>query len=263
MKKLLRQVILGAAVAAASLVVYLVLGDWLVMPFIVNVEKVVVPQLVDQDTTQARGQLAQLGLRLAIRDSVYYEQQEAGLITEQEPAAHQQIKRGRRVFVDISRGAQLYPVPDLRQASLRQARFLLEGSHLTLGEVAYRSSPTVPRGAVLEQGLAPGTLHPRQTRVPLHISSGDPQAPKRVPQLVGATLDSARHILHLFELQLGRVTQQRRRGQEPGTVLEQQPLVDQRLPRSSPVDVLISAWPPTHPDSSQDQLLQPILEKSP
>ncbi len=261
MRKLIRHLAFTLTVAAASLLAYLVLFDGLIMPLVVRVEKVVVPQLVGQDTTQAQGQLELLGLRLAIRDSVYREQIPAGLITEQEPSAQQQIKRGRRVFIDISQGARLYPVPQLRQASLRQARFLLEGAQLQLGEVAYISSATVPRGAVLDQGVAPGTQLPRRARVPLHISSGDPKDPKRVPQLVGAALDSARHILQLFELQLGQITQKRDRDRPPGTVLTQQPTAEERLPRSSPVDVIISAWPPSRPDSGQG--FQPIPEDRP
>jgi len=108
MKEPLRSLVFFGGLGLATLAVYLVLFDRVFMPYAVAVDKVNVPKLTGLTLEQARRQLQQRGLRLAIRDSVYHENLPAGLIAEQVPAERQQVKKGRRVSVDLSKGQRLY-----------------------------------------------------------------------------------------------------------------------------------------------------------
>ena len=183
--KLLRTIAVLASIGGGTLVLTLFGLDTLVMPYIVQVPRVRVPQLRGLSTSQARQRLVRVGLRLARRDSAYHESIPAGAIIDQTPQARTLVKKGRRVSVDISRGRRFYAVPDVRRVSEREARLQLEAARLSVGEVMFESSSSIPEGAVIEQVPRPGVELSPGREVDLKISSGSPATLKRVPALEG------------------------------------------------------------------------------
>ena len=85
MRGLLRKVMLTAATAAASLVLFLLLLDNAVMPYVVKVERVSVPDVDDQSSSEAALRLQREGLRMAVRDSVFSEASPADTSSSSRP----------------------------------------------------------------------------------------------------------------------------------------------------------------------------------
>ena len=185
MKRLARTVGIAAGVIFGTGILFLVLLDEVIMPSFVRVDSVHAPQLVGLTLEEALGRVREKGLRLAILDSVFHETAPRGEIVDQTPGIQDRIKKGRRVFVSVSRGQRLYIVPEVAGGSERDALLQINGRQLTVGQVRYRSSGTIPAGAVVSQRPAPGTPAPRAAPVHLEVSSGSPFAPKLVPGLVG------------------------------------------------------------------------------
>ena len=208
MRRILRNLAIFAAVVVGTLALFLLLLDYVVMPYIVNVERVTVPDLRQKTLAQAAARLRKKGLRLAIGDSAYHETLAEGYVVDQSPAPRAQIKKGRRVFVHVSRGLRLYAVPEVTGGSRRDALLKVVGSQLVLGRVEYVSSGSIPEGAVIRQSPAAGTRVRRQSRVNLKISSGSPFAPKRVPDLVGVAIEAVEDSLRKYEMRLGRIREQ-------------------------------------------------------
>ena len=242
MKNLLRQLFFLACVGAGTFVLAVYVVDNLLMPFLVDVPKVRVPELRGLSMAQAQKRLEKVDLRLALRDSFYQETVPAGAIIDQipQPRTGKQIKKGRRVFVDLSRGPRFYTVPDVRQVSLRDARLQLEANQLAIGRVIYVSSRDIPEGAVIDQVPRPGTRQSRDSRVDLRISSGSPSAPKRVPDLNGLPIEVVEDTLRKYEMRLGRIENQVRDGLPAGTVLSQKPGPAAQTARATAINLVVS-----------------------
>ena len=240
MNRLLRTVLTGAVVAGATALLFLAALDKLIMPRIVQVPMVTVPDLRGGTAEEARERVAGEGLRLALRDSVFSESAPVGHIVDQTPRTGEAIKRARRVFVDVSRGPRLYPVPEVTGGSEREAGLKIQGGQLGRGTVEYASSTTYPSGVVIRQRPAAGERVERGSAVHLVVSSGSPSAPKRVPDLIGLSIDAVADSLRKYEMTLGAV---RRRAVDgpAGKVLSQSPEGGARAPRRTAVEVVVSA----------------------
>ena len=240
MKKLFRQTIFLGCVAAGSLVATLLALDLGIMPLIVNVDKVRVPELSQLPMAKAKKRLDLRRLRLSVRDSLFQETIPAGYIVDQAPAAGHQIKQGRRIFVDVSRGPRLYSVPNVKQISLREARLQLQSAQLQLGAVRYESSSTIPQGAIVEQIPGDGIMLKRNGRVDLFLSSGGPNAQKRVPRVVGLPIEVVEDTLKKYEMRVGRIVEQIDNLKPAGVILEQTPAADTRATRNTRIDLVIT-----------------------
>ena len=240
MRQLLRKLAIGLGVVVGTGLLFLVLFDLVIMPFLVDVEQVYAPDLGGMSMQRAAERVRSKGLRLAIRDSIFHETVGAGHIIGQTPEPRQRIKKGRRVFVDLSRGRLLYAVPEVAGASLREAQLKIRGSQLNLGEILYRSSGSIPEGAVIDQHPPPGARGPRGSVVALRVSSGSHFTPKRVPNLIGLSIEVVEDSLRKYEMLLGAVTDRLDNTAPPGQVLSQQPDAGASAPRETPVDLVVS-----------------------
>jgi len=241
MKKFLRTLLALAAAAAIAAILYLILLDALVMPYLVDVPRVRVPRLRGQTVRQAESRLQKSGLRLAMGDSLFHELLPSGTIVDQAPAPSQMIKRGRRIIVDLSRGPHFYPVPKgIIGVSLREAELQLEASQLTLGEITYLSSATIPKGAIVMATPSIDTPLPRGTPVDLEISNGDPSRPKRIPLLLNLPIEQAEDSLRKYEMRLGNITSRIENERPVGIVLAQSPGAEERGRPLTRIDLVIS-----------------------
>ena len=240
MIKALRELGLFAFAIVATLIFSLVIVDAVLMPYIVDVKKVRVPDLRGLDEAEAQHRIERLGLRLTTSDSLHHETIPHHAVIDQTPAARQQIKKGRRVFVDISLGPRLYAVPDIVQVSLREALLQLESRQLRVGETVYQSS-SIPQGAIIQHIPSAGVRLPRHAAVDLKISNGPPDQPKSVPRLLRLPIEVVEDTLRKYEMRLGLIENRVDNSLPPGTVLEQYPEAGAQAMRLTPVDLVLSA----------------------
>lgn len=240
MTRILRNLGLAAAIVVGSGVAFLLLLDGLVLPYVVEVPMVTVPDLRGRTAAAAQKRVASKGLRLAVRDSVFSETAPVGEIVDQQPRPGERIKRARRVFVDLSRGRRLYPVPDVTGGSQREAGLQVQSHQLTVGSVDYVSSTAIPEGVVIRQRPAAGSRLALGAAVHLEVSSGSPFAPKPVPDLVGLTIDVVEDSLHKYEMRLGTVADRVAELLPPGQILSQTPEGGVLVPRGTSIDLVVS-----------------------
>lgn len=257
MKSLLQHLALLVAGALLAGIVLLITLDSVVMPRVVDVPLVTVPRLSGKPVSAARDNLARWGMTLAVRDSLHHDTVPAGAVVGQDPVPGRQIKRGRRIRVDVSLGPRYYQVPEAVQGvGLRGARLQLEENHLVLGEVLYVSSSTVPRDVVIRSTPPVGTPLPRGTPVDLEVSSGSPDLPKTVPSVLGLPVEQVSDSLRKYEMRLGGIGTRVDRSKPEGIVLTQSPQAGERVARLTPVQITISAASAENP-----VLLAPLPEE--
>ena len=250
MKNIFRQLCLLAASALLAGIVVVVLLDEIVMPYIVDTPSVQVPDLKGLLASEASARLDETGLKMTIGDSLHHETIPAAVVVDQSPTVGQWVKKGRRIVLSVSKGPRYYEVPDVRRVSLREARLQLEENQLKIGQILYRSSDALPEGAVVEQSPPPGAQLARDSEVDLQVSNGPRAALKRVPNLIGLSIGAAEATLRKYELRIGHIAKRINAQKRVGTVLAQSPTSEQRIPRHSRIDLVVSAAaPPPKPDA--------------
>ncbi len=240
MRRFFRKILFLMLVATTTLVAIVAFLDLVVMPYMVDVPRVRSPDLRGLALPRAKSRLHALGLRLSIRDSSYHESVAAGAVLYQSPDAGVNVKKGRRLSVDVSMGPRFYAVPDVRSVSLREAQLQLEHVQLRLGEVIFNSSESIPGGAVIKQVPQHGIELPRYSLVDLEISSGSSSQPKRVPNLAGLSIEVVEDTLRKYEMRLGTITSSIDNAVPPGHVLDQDPKAGERIARLSAINLVLS-----------------------
>jgi beta-lactam-binding protein with PASTA domain len=137
------------------LVLFLAL-DHFIMPWVAGkfASTVEVPKLLGMRFEKARELLVPNGLSLMLDSSTDFSDVPPGRIMSQFPDPGSTVKKGRRVWVRISKGRRGIEVPALRGMSLREAEISLQNAGLQLGGENYVSNSDIPAGAVI--GSSPG-----------------------------------------------------------------------------------------------------------
>ena len=122
-----------------------------------GVETFPVPALEGTGLEEAREQVEALGLELVEDEAEYSETVPQGVVISQSADA-EALPEGGEVHVVVSQGRQPLAVPDQTGSPAASARSTLEaaGFHVTSAEA---HSPSVPKGSVISQSPASGTLH--------------------------------------------------------------------------------------------------------
>lgn len=226
-----------AIVAAAGLGGYLLTCALYPAPILVHRHSV--PALRGMAADTALHQLAALGLRGRLADSLADPMVAAGQISWQSPAPETVLPEGAAVQLGVSLGAPSVAVPNLVDLDVQLALDVLAAAGLRAGTVDSAVN-AAPPGTVVGTHPVAGSTLPTGTAVDLSISAGPPPVP--APNLVGLSLKDARDRLSALGLRVGRIDLEPS-GKE-GTVLVQQPLPGAYMKRESPVDLTIGGNQP-------------------
>ena len=153
------------------------------------------------------------------------------------------MKKGRRVWVKISKGFKSVEVPALRGLSLRQAEITLQQAGLEMGRVRRVRHGTVPSGAVIGTSPPAHTTLEKGREVNIDLSDGGDAAPASgMPRLLGLSLAQAKAQVKKLNLSLGKITYKKDKKSLPGTVLAQTPSAGSGLAglKGQAVDLVLS-----------------------
>lgn len=151
-----------------------------------------IPEVSNTSVEAAGSRLGEEGLRYTTSE-VYDEVISAGMVVGTDPAAAQQIRRFQPVTLLVSRGPELFSVPNVIQRSLEDAREKITEAGLATGTVTEEFSEDVPAGQVLAQVPAADADLRRGTPVDLTVSKGP--APVEVPVVAGKTEQEAVRLI--------------------------------------------------------------------
>lgn len=179
---------LGAiALLAGYLVVNLVL-----MPSLTRQgAEVRVPEVIGLSEREGERVLASEELRLSKISEQWSPDVPRGFITTQDPPAGGVVKRGRRISVIVSLGAQGTSVPVLDGVNARQAEILLEGAGLKMGRTARAYSDQVGKDLVITTDPPGETTVEQETAVDVLVSLGAVPRSFVIPDFTGHDAASA------------------------------------------------------------------------
>ena len=218
----------GIALLGGFLIVNLIL-----MPsFVGQGAEVQVPEVIGLSEREAERLLATQDLKLSKISEQWSPDVPRGFITEQDPPAGGQVKRGRRISVIVSLGAQGTSVPPLEGVTSRQATLLLENAGLKAGKTARAYADDVGKDLVIASDPPGETMVEQETAVDLLVSLGPEPRSFVLPDLSGHDASAAARGLR--DQGIAVALRESKGSQKSGDVNAQDPPAGRRIaPRDS------------------------------
>ncbi len=157
-----------------------------------------IPSVANKTVAQAQQLLSDAGFR-SVTSDVFHDDVPSGLVVGSEPAPGTEIRKFQPVSLFVSKGPQLFPLPELTGGTLEEAKNGLNAAEMALGPVTEQFNEEAPAGTVLSQDPAAGTAVRHGTPVSLAVSKGPEPIP--VPSVVGQDEDDAVDAIEAAGLQ--------------------------------------------------------------
>jgi len=199
-----------------------------------------VPKVTGLTQTEALLSLEHIRLRGDVR-FVYSSTVARGLVISQSPRPRGQLRRGSIALVAVSRGPDRVSVPTLSGEPISQARRDLRRLGLLIRSKK-SNDETVPKGAVVSQSPAPGTVVSGGQLVQVVVSSGP--IIRTVPPTAGIALEGALYTIGRAGLALGTVSQADNATVPANAVISTDPVQGALVARDTPINVVVSSGPP-------------------
>ncbi|MGB9886254.1 MAG: protein kinase domain-containing protein [Moorellales bacterium] len=211
-----------------------------------RVSEVEVPAVVGLPLDEAQRVLVSTGLRWQVGEKRHDPRVEEGVVLEQDPAAHERVKRFRVVTLDVSLGPALTQVPPVAGLTERAARLALEEARLKVSpdrQEVYDEQTSA--GTVVRTVPPAGSSVAEGSEIILVVSLGPKPKPVTVPDLVGRSLEEAKKELERVGLNLGQVIRASEENSEffAGTVIDQRPKPQTAALAGDKVELIISPGP--------------------
>lgn len=185
-----------------------------------SVEEVKVPDVVGKQMALARQILEDQHLRVNVVE-VYDASVPAGQVVSQSPEAGATVKSERLVTINVSKGGEDMEMPDVKGLSRSAAENRLTKMGLNIGSL-YEKYSDEEAGTVISTDPPIGSKINKGTTVDLTISKGQKTKKVSVPDVTGASLESAKESITSRNLRVGSITKQPSK-QAEGTIVSQSP----------------------------------------
>ncbi len=172
-------------------------------------QSVTVPDLRGKTYSVATNMIESRNLNYKIADSSYDRKLSPLAVMDQNPRPNTKVKESRTIYLTVnSRKAPHVKMPDLKDASLKQATMILESYKLNVGKLIYK--PDLAKNVVLDQlykgkTIAAGAEIQKGASVDLTLGDGLGETEIEVPHLIGLSLREAKFVLEGSLLSLGAV----------------------------------------------------------
>lgn len=237
-KTIKRLIIIGTILGVIAVGAFFGINIYL-MPSIVEVHEVELPDVVGLNKIDAIRRLEALNLTPIEVGPRYDSRYETDEVIFQKPYSGTMVKENRRIYIHISGGEPLIKMPQVVNKTLRDARVNIERLGLFVGEVEEIRSE-MQLGTVVEQEFEFEFKLEKGDSVNLKISVGPQLGMVRVPSIIGKSIKEANRVLIRQNLKLGTKTYSESPTLLPYTIISQTPSQDFLLNIGESVDVVIS-----------------------
>lgn len=175
--------------------------------YTLNSETISVPNVEGLSISDVEEILHNKKLRYQILDSIYVENNEKGIVLEQQPSSDELVKENRTIYITMSK---IIPpkmkMPDVVDMSLRIAAAKIESYGLKVGKLSYFPSECV--NCVIEAKINNQTITANQeiakgSIIDLVLGSGTSSEKVFAPYLIGLTKDEALQKIQASFLNIG------------------------------------------------------------
>lgn len=155
---------------------------------------VTVPDLIDHTLEEAEKMLADLDLKYRL-EPVEDSEKEANIVTNQEPAAEEEVEKYTEVTIYYTKEDSGVVIPTVENLTVEEAQQKLESMGLIFAGTGKAYSDTVPKGKVCGTDPVVGTSVKKGSSVHLLISKGPESEMVTVPYIVNKKVEVAMEML--------------------------------------------------------------------
>ncbi|WP_349828417.1 Stk1 family PASTA domain-containing Ser/Thr kinase [Brevibacterium litoralis] len=198
-----------------------------------------------QELADAESTVESAGLD-PVTNEVFDSEIPAGKVVRIEPAAGTELDADSPVTLYVSKGVELFAVPDLGGRTEAEAGQALRENGLVAGAVTEEFSSTVPAGQVIDQSVAAGSEVEANTGVDLTVSKGVETI--ELPIVTGLDYESAWPKFTKEGLKVAR-EEESNDSVPAGKVVSQYPAAGEHVEEDTLVILTVSTGPAAAPDS--------------
>ncbi len=203
------------------------------------------PDVVGRGENQARTTLGEAGFE--VTTELENSDRPAGKVIDQDPSGDSFVDPGSTVTITVSSGPPEVSVPDVVNQQRDQATATLEAAGFDVDVT--RGESDEPRNQVLAQSPEAGMAVAEGSTILLTLSDG----PESVPDVIGLEQQEAEQRIR--DAGFNPVVREDNSSTEPkGTVVDQSPKGDQKVPQDTDVNIFVSTYEePTEEPSPTDE----------
>ena len=197
--------------------------DNIIVPKMVHERPIVsVPDLIGADEEEASQKLSAIGLNYELSGEQYSDEMPPDKILRQLPSPGTEVKKGRPVYLTLSKGTETVRVPSFVGFDIRKAKLEIMKLGLKLGEIKYENSEEYPKDTIIAQTVKPGSEIKYGKHIGFTISKGSEHTIE-MPVLIGQKLEDLVILLEEHGLRLGKVRYESSETFQQNVIIDQYP----------------------------------------
>jgi serine/threonine-protein kinase len=220
--------------------ILVMLFDNYIVPKMVHERPIIeVPDLLGMNEQDAESKLVEIGLNYEISGEQFSNEMPPGTVLRQLPNSGTEVKKGRPVYLTLSKGKETVRVPSFVGFDIRKAKLEIMKLGLKLGEIKYENSEEYPKDTIIAQTIQPGSKIEYGKRLGLTISKGSEQTIE-MPLLIGQRLEDIITLLENYELRLGNVKYENSETFQQNVIIDQYPKEYEQVQLGTYINITVS-----------------------
>lgn len=237
---ILKNVGLFLLVMAGSFAFGVLIINYVIMPRVVRLgNEVEVPDVCGKSLSEAQSMLNDFYLEGVASGKKWDDQIPENFVVSQKPLPTRRVKKGKKVFLVISKGKEEVAVPNLLGLSRVEAQNYVTNMGLSVKEIKYVRS-NFPANTVVRTEPPFNTYVKKSSEITLFVSSGGGEL--TMPNLIGKDLWEARNSLQELGLVLGEIKYVSESYAGSGKVFFQFPRPGTRVTKGDTVSLIIKPF---------------------
>jgi serine/threonine-protein kinase len=202
-----------------------------------------VPDLRGQTLVEAQATLDREHLEMTDIVEVFHDVAPKGTVVDSDPKSGSAVREGTRVQLSVSKGPELFSVPDVIGKAIDEAKRLMEDAGFSISAASEQHHETIAAGAVISRD-PDGAQAKRGTNFQAVVSKGPPLVP--VPNVNGKTSEGAKATLEAAGFTYASSGTYSDTVDE-GRVIKTEPAGGSPAPKGSQITALVSKGPKPFP----------------
>ncbi len=166
---------------------------------------ITIPDIVGLSSSDAKKAVEAAGL-VYVEAGSEASDKAKGIVINSSPVQGIKVLANSEVRVTLSSGAKQITVPDVKNINIANAKEIIKNENLTVGNITYDYSDTVPKDSVASQTPNADETASAGDKVDLFVSKGPSVETAEVPDLTGKTFDQAKILLENAGFKVGTAT---------------------------------------------------------
>ncbi len=202
-------------------------------------KRIIMPNLSEMTVEARENFLAQNQITYEISEEKFDDKIPKGQVIVQSVKEGEIITKGDILQLVVSKGKELYEVPNVKNLDYETAITLVEINNLNY-ELERIHDDEVAAGVVISQVPAKGTMLAKGSIVTINVSLGPEEKYTTMPDLRNLTLDEGLKLIEESKLEIGEVSESYNDEVEEGRIIASTVLPDETIKEGYVVDITVS-----------------------